>query len=161
MNIIRQSIFGATDLLELTAIVTVSLVTVWIVPDWLIPHKTMQLYLHLNQVFLGCIAQIITNSRFALSVCVLAVDVAAATFQYGIWSGYVLGLGLDRNTGEGWKEHMKFGILVLLLFITASRTIDSRVEIKASDMARQIESRIAHDNNRHKQFFAVSPQPSK
>jgi len=160
LKLTRQSIFGPTDLVELSAIVAVSLVTVWVVPDWQIPHKTMLLTLHLNQVFLGCIAQTITNSRFALSVCVLFIDSAATLFQYAIWTGYVEGMGLDVYTNVNWKERVKFGILILLLAITASRAIESRVETMASKMVAGIES-VVRDPPQHKYARMFDAQQSQ
>ena len=140
MYLHRSSIFGALDLFELALIITVSLASVWVVPDWILPWKTMQLQIHMNQVFLNCIAQPITSSRFALSMCVLLIDSAAVSFQYGIWSGYVGGMGLDLYTGVDWKERAKFGIVVLLFLVTMSRALDSRVETKAASLVREFES---------------------
>ena len=158
-RITKQSIFGPTDLVELSVIIAVSLVTVWIVPDWQIPHKTMLLTLHMNQVFLGCITQTITNSRFALSICVLIVDSAATIFQYAIWTGYVTGMGLDVYTDSNWKERTKFGILVLMLMITASRAIDSRVESMASKMVHDaLPPVMAQMPSKYDRLYSVGAQ---
>jgi len=138
MHLQKTSLFGLLDLVELATVISVSLITVWIVPQWLLPLRTLQLQLHIAQVFFNCITQPITSSRFYLAMIVLLVDSASTVFQYGIWSLYVDGVGLDVYTGVDWKERMKFGLVLLLFITTASRAMESRVEVKAAMMVRDL-----------------------
>ena len=138
MYIQRLSLFGPADFLELSVVVAVGLVIVWVVPDWDLPWRTPLTMFHTCQAFFSCMTQPVNSSRFALAMVVLLVDFAALAFQYAIWTGYADGLRLDKPTGDEWRERLKFGIIFLLFLITATRALDSRIDVKAASLAKEM-----------------------